>query len=130
MPVFAVIDVGTNSVKFNVSERLADGSWRTLVDRAEVTRLGEGLREGGEFAPAAIERTADAIAGMAEEAKQQGASIARRGGDHGPADRPQLRRFHRHRAGAVWRRHRGDIGRRRGPAGVHRGGIRTGPGGG
>jgi len=74
MPVFAVIDVGTNSVKFHIGERLADGSWRTLVDRAEVTRLGEGLREGGDFVPAAIERTADAIAGMAEEAARRGAS--------------------------------------------------------
>ena len=74
MPVFAVIDVGTNSVKFHVGERLADGSWRTLVDRAEVTRLGEGLREGGDFAPAAIVRTTDAIAGMADEAAHKGAS--------------------------------------------------------
>jgi exopolyphosphatase / guanosine-5'-triphosphate,3'-diphosphate pyrophosphatase len=74
MPVFGVIDVGTNSVKFHISERLVDGSWRTLVDRAEVTRLGEGLREGGDFAPAAIQRTTDAIAGMAEEAARKGAS--------------------------------------------------------
>ena len=40
---FAVIDVGTNSVKFHVGERRADGDWRTVVDRAEVSRLGEGL---------------------------------------------------------------------------------------
>jgi exopolyphosphatase/guanosine-5'-triphosphate,3'-diphosphate pyrophosphatase len=74
VPVYAVIDVGTNSVKFHIGERLEDGSWRKIVDRAEVTRLGEGLREGGEFAPAAIERTVEAIAGMAEEAKTHGAS--------------------------------------------------------
>ncbi len=74
MPVFAVIDVGTNSVKFHIGERLEDGSWRTLVDRSEVTRLGEGLREGGDFTPAAIERTVEAIAGMAEEAERYGAS--------------------------------------------------------
>jgi exopolyphosphatase/guanosine-5'-triphosphate,3'-diphosphate pyrophosphatase len=74
MPVFAVIDVGTNSVKFHIGERLEDGSWRTLVDRSEVTRLGEGLREGGDFRPAAIERTVEAIAGMAEEVEFHGAS--------------------------------------------------------
>jgi exopolyphosphatase/guanosine-5'-triphosphate,3'-diphosphate pyrophosphatase len=74
MPVYAVIDVGTNSVKFNISERLADGSWRTIVDRGEVTRLGEGIAETGDIAPAAIERTVEAIAGMADEAKRHQAS--------------------------------------------------------
>jgi exopolyphosphatase/guanosine-5'-triphosphate,3'-diphosphate pyrophosphatase len=73
MPAYAVIDVGTNSVKFHIGERLADGTWRTVVDRAEVTRLGEGLSETRAIAPAAIERTATAIAGMAEEAKRHGA---------------------------------------------------------
>jgi exopolyphosphatase/guanosine-5'-triphosphate,3'-diphosphate pyrophosphatase len=74
MPVFAVIDTGTNSVKFHIGERLPDGSWRKLVDRAEVTRLGEGLAETGAIAPAAIERTVGAIAGMAEEARHRGAA--------------------------------------------------------
>ena len=69
MPVYAVIDVGTNSVKFHIGERREDGSWATLVDRAEVTRLGEGIAETGDIAPAAIERTAEAIAGMAAEAR-------------------------------------------------------------
>jgi hypothetical protein len=38
-----VIDVGTNSVKFRVGERAADGTWTTVVDRAEVTRAGDGI---------------------------------------------------------------------------------------
>src|SRR5262249_33183031 len=63
----AVIDVGTNSVKFHIGERQPDGTWTTVVDRAEVTRLGEGIDESGAIAPAAIERTAAAIAGMAAE---------------------------------------------------------------
>jgi exopolyphosphatase/guanosine-5'-triphosphate,3'-diphosphate pyrophosphatase len=42
------------------------------VDRAEVSRLGEGIRESGEIAPAAMERTADAVAGMAAEAARLG----------------------------------------------------------
>ena len=74
MSVYAVIDVGTNSVKFHVAERLPDGSWRRLVDRADVTRLGEGLQDTGAIAPAAIERTITAIAGMADEAKRHGAA--------------------------------------------------------
>jgi exopolyphosphatase/guanosine-5'-triphosphate,3'-diphosphate pyrophosphatase len=71
MPRYAVIDVGTNSVKFNISERRDDGSWQTLVDRAEVTRLGEGLEKTGAISSDAMERTIDAIAGMAAEAKER-----------------------------------------------------------
>jgi exopolyphosphatase / guanosine-5'-triphosphate,3'-diphosphate pyrophosphatase len=69
----AVIDVGTNSVKIHIGERQPDGTWTTVVDRAEVTRLGEGIDESGAIAPAAIERTAAAIAAMAAEAAQHGA---------------------------------------------------------
>jgi len=70
---YAVIDVGTNSVKFHLGERGDDGSWATVVDRAEVTRLGESLEQEGVIVPAAAERTAAAIAGMVEEAKSNGA---------------------------------------------------------
>jgi exopolyphosphatase/guanosine-5'-triphosphate,3'-diphosphate pyrophosphatase len=70
----AVIDVGTNSVKFHIGERRPDGTWTTVLDHAEVTRLGEGIDKTGAIAPAAIERTVTAIAGMAAEAAQQGAA--------------------------------------------------------
>jgi len=72
MPRYAVIDVGTNSVKFNISERGDDGTWRTIVDRAEITRLGEGLEKSGEIGSDAMERTVSAIAGMAAEAQSNG----------------------------------------------------------
>jgi exopolyphosphatase/guanosine-5'-triphosphate,3'-diphosphate pyrophosphatase len=68
---FAVIDVGTNSVKFLIGERGADGEWRTVVDRAEVTRLGEGLDRTGELNEEPIRRTVAAITDMAEEAEHQ-----------------------------------------------------------
>jgi exopolyphosphatase/guanosine-5'-triphosphate,3'-diphosphate pyrophosphatase len=67
---FAVVDVGTNSVKFHVGERGRDGSWRTVVDRAEVTRLGEGLDQTGRLNPEPMARTTDAIAAMVAEAKE------------------------------------------------------------
>jgi exopolyphosphatase / guanosine-5'-triphosphate,3'-diphosphate pyrophosphatase len=70
---YAVVDVGTNSVKFHLAERAADGRWRQLVDRAEVTRLGEGLDDSGRLQPEAMERTIHAIAGMADEARAHGA---------------------------------------------------------
>jgi exopolyphosphatase/guanosine-5'-triphosphate,3'-diphosphate pyrophosphatase len=70
---YAVIDVGTNSVKFHVGERRADGEWSTIVDRAEVTRLGEGLDRTGRLEAGPVERTVEAIAAMAREARRHGA---------------------------------------------------------
>ena len=67
---YAVIDVGTNSVKFHVGERGPDGRWRAVVDRAELTRLGEDLEPHGAIAAEPLERTAAAIADMAEEARR------------------------------------------------------------
>ena len=76
-PRFAVIDVGTNSVKFHVAERIPGGGWRRIVDRAEVTRLGEGLPERGTIGPEPLARTVEAITAMVEEAKADGvAAIA------------------------------------------------------
>ena len=69
---YAVIDVGTNSVKFHVGEHDVGGKWRTIVDRAELTRLGEGLAPQGAIIDAALERTVAAIAGMVDEAKRHG----------------------------------------------------------
>jgi exopolyphosphatase/guanosine-5'-triphosphate,3'-diphosphate pyrophosphatase len=70
---YAVIDVGTNSVKFHIGERDAGGRWRKIVDRAEVTRLGEGLEESGRLGPEPIERTVAAIAAMVQQARQNDA---------------------------------------------------------
>ena len=69
---YAVIDVGTNSVKFLVAERAGDGRWITIRDRADVTRLGGGLAGSGEISTVATARTADAIAAMAADAKSDG----------------------------------------------------------
>jgi exopolyphosphatase/guanosine-5'-triphosphate,3'-diphosphate pyrophosphatase len=74
---FAVIDVGTNSVKLFVAERGADGEWTTVVDRSEITRLGEGLAETGRLNDEAAARTLEVITAMADEARRLGAeSIA------------------------------------------------------
>ena len=69
-PRYAVIDVGTNSVKFHVGEQTADGAWRRVVDRAETTRLGDGLASSGVISAPAVERTTAAIRSMVEEAWQ------------------------------------------------------------
>jgi exopolyphosphatase/guanosine-5'-triphosphate,3'-diphosphate pyrophosphatase len=69
---YAVIDVGTNSIKLHVAERAADGEWRTLADHAEVTRLGEGIDESGRLGIEPVRRTSAAIAALAAEARQLG----------------------------------------------------------
>lgn len=70
---YAVIDIGTNSVKLAVGEREQDGSWRDVADRSEVTRLGEGLTDGGALGSEPIARTVDAIAALTSEARDAGA---------------------------------------------------------
>lgn len=70
---FAVIDLGTNSVKVHVAEQDGAGHWTRVLDRSEVTRLGEGLTETGMIAPAAQERTLAAIQGMVDDARRLGA---------------------------------------------------------
>ena len=77
MPRYAVIDIGTNSVKFNISERGEDGAWRT--DRRSRRGHASWRRSGktGEISGDAMERTVSAICGMAEEAhKNNVAAIA------------------------------------------------------
>ena len=69
---YAVIDAGTNSIKFHIGERDLEGCWRAVIDRAQLTRLGEGLAEQGVIIDAALERTATAIAAMVDEAKRHG----------------------------------------------------------
>lgn len=70
---YAVIDVGTNSVKFHVGERDPNGSWNTIVDRAEVTRLGEQLDSTGTIGEGPLQRTLEACSDMVEEARRKGA---------------------------------------------------------
>ena len=70
---YAVIDVGTNSVKFHVGERGADGA--PADDRRP--RRGHpprrGLDDTGRLGAEPIGRTVDAIAAMADEARRHGA---------------------------------------------------------
>ncbi len=84
---FGVIDVGTNSVKFHIGERAADGTWRAIVDRAEVTRLGEGQVGDGPIQGPAMERTADRHRGHGLRSTGGAGQGARSGGHRGHARR-------------------------------------------
>ena len=71
--VKAVIDVGTNSIKFHAARKKADGSLETVLDQNDIARLGEGLRETGLIAPEALEQNALSVAAFAEKARELGA---------------------------------------------------------
>ncbi len=66
MKKFAVIDVGSNSVRLMF---VADG--KVLYKSLHTTRLGEGLAHKSELLPDAIERTAQAVAAFYEQAKSE-----------------------------------------------------------
>jgi exopolyphosphatase/guanosine-5'-triphosphate,3'-diphosphate pyrophosphatase len=53
----ACLDIGTNSVLLLVAERDSSGVIHPLLERATITRLGEGVDRGRELLPAARERT-------------------------------------------------------------------------
>ena len=92
---YAVIDAGTNSIKFHIGERELEGRWRTVIDRAELTRLGEGLAQQGVINDAALERTAAAIAGMVDEGEAARRAGDRRRGHGRPAGRLERQRGRR-----------------------------------
>ncbi|WP_107765656.1 Ppx/GppA phosphatase family protein [Nocardioides terrigena] len=69
---FAVIDVGTNSVKFTLGHRDEAGTPHTDLDTAVITRLGEGLAAAGELTAASMGRTVDAIGDLVDEARRGG----------------------------------------------------------
>jgi exopolyphosphatase/guanosine-5'-triphosphate,3'-diphosphate pyrophosphatase len=70
------IDIGTNSVLLLIAERRG-GELLPLVERATITRLGQGVDRTRELAPEALERTLDCLAGYAGELRAWGVGRAR-----------------------------------------------------
>lgn len=64
----SAIDTGSNSVRLLM---WADG--RSIYKKIDTTRLGEGLAETGRLSPAAMQRTAKAIAAFYAQAEKEGA---------------------------------------------------------
>jgi exopolyphosphatase/guanosine-5'-triphosphate,3'-diphosphate pyrophosphatase len=57
----AVIDLGTNSVRFDIREIASDGSIRRLYRERLMVKLGQGVFETGRLHPAAQKRTVQAF---------------------------------------------------------------------
>ena len=64
MARYAVLDIGTNSIKFQIAEKQADGTWSAVLDQSEVSRLGANMQATGQITPEAMERNVKAIARM------------------------------------------------------------------
>jgi exopolyphosphatase/guanosine-5'-triphosphate,3'-diphosphate pyrophosphatase len=60
MPVFAAIDVGSNSCRLEIAE-VVDHQLRTVAEDREVTRLGASVFETGVVSPEAMEATLQAL---------------------------------------------------------------------
>lgn len=71
----AVIDIGTNSIKLLVAE-VSGRSVRPLLEESEQTRLGRGFYQAHRLQPAAMAKTAKAVAKFAATAQSlQAASL-------------------------------------------------------
>jgi exopolyphosphatase/guanosine-5'-triphosphate,3'-diphosphate pyrophosphatase len=69
----AAIDIGTNSVLLLIAVRDAStGAARPLLERATITRLGEGVDETRQLAGAAAERTLDCLRDYAADLREHG----------------------------------------------------------
>lgn len=71
--ILAALDVGTNSVKLLVG-RLRAGRLTPVLERAVITRLGEGLQKSGLISQAAADRTLTVLAQLRRAAERAGAS--------------------------------------------------------
>jgi exopolyphosphatase / guanosine-5'-triphosphate,3'-diphosphate pyrophosphatase len=69
----ATIDIGTNTVLLLIAEVGNDGELVPVVDRAEITRLGQGVDRTRSLSPEAIERTLACLSGYAAEIRKSGA---------------------------------------------------------
>jgi len=71
----AAIDIGTNSVLMLIAARNSKGALRTLVERANVTRLGRGVDAERRLQPEAMQRTLHVLAAYAAEAVAWNADV-------------------------------------------------------
>ncbi len=69
MPIFASIDLGTNTVRLLIAKRDSKG-FKQLYSNQVITRLGEGLSNGGILIDKAMERTISTVLNFKDEASK------------------------------------------------------------
>jgi len=70
----AVIDVGTNTIRLLVVERVRPTGYRTLFADQEITRLGQGLLPDRTLQPEPIRRSLALVRRFRDQARAQGAT--------------------------------------------------------
>jgi exopolyphosphatase/guanosine-5'-triphosphate,3'-diphosphate pyrophosphatase len=70
---FATIDIGTNSVLLLVAQKRADGQFDAVSERAEITRLGQGVDATKRLSDEAMDRTLSTLESFTKEARELGA---------------------------------------------------------
>ena len=73
MSRYAAIDVGTNSVVLLVAERQTDRRFSAVLERMDITRLGQGVDRTNTLAAEAMENTLKVLERYAAEARELGA---------------------------------------------------------
>ena len=71
----ALVDMGTNTLKYSVAEVRDDGSFEDIDGFADTVRLGAGLVSTGRIDPARIDRALSSLVGYQQRAEELGASI-------------------------------------------------------
>lgn len=95
----AAIDIGTNSVLLLVAEARG-GELVPVIERARITRLGQGVDRSRALAPEAIARTLEALEAFGEELRASGAERVAAVGTSAMRDAEGGAMF-RERAGAI-----------------------------
>ncbi|GJQ30365.1 MAG: hypothetical protein HBSAPP03_22490 [Phycisphaerae bacterium] len=74
---FAVIDIGSNSIRLLVVELIDGVSWRVLAEERSMTRLAQGMARTGEISAEAMARSVEAIGRFKAQAEKLGVTRVR-----------------------------------------------------
>lgn len=75
MPIYAAIDVGTNTIRLLIAKAQAPGDFQVLHEEQAITRLGEDLLKTGSLKEEAMERTTAVLRRYAEIARRHGSEV-------------------------------------------------------
>ncbi len=75
MPIYAAVDVGTNTIRLLIAEAHAPGDFQVLHEEQAITRLGEDLLKTGSLKEEAMGRTTAVLRRYAQVSRRHGAEV-------------------------------------------------------